>query len=166
MKYKLLATTILAGCFSNYASAIEVELTDSAWDGVKIPEGQQCQKFGGQNPMTPALKVSEIPAGSDSIVLAYSDRDSEKMNNGGHGVMSYEIDSMTTSVAIPKVAGHSYDLPEKVTMIEAHRSPGWDKEGAYMPPCSGAKDHAYYVTVKAMKGAQVTATTVLELGNY
>ncbi|WP_413693264.1 hypothetical protein [Psychromonas sp. KJ10-2] len=166
MKYKLLATTILAGCFSTYASAIEVELTDSAWDGVKIPEGQQCQKFGGQNPMTPALKVSEIPAGSDSIVLAYSDRDSEKMNNGGHGVMSYEIDSMTTSVAIPQVAGHSYDLPEKVTMIEAHRSPGWDKEGAYMPPCSGAKDHAYYLTVKAMKGAQVTATTVLELGNY
>ncbi|MEG3753503.1 hypothetical protein [Psychromonas arctica] len=166
MKYKVLATVIVAGCFSSYASAIEVELTDSAWDGVKIPKGQQCQKFGGESPMTPALKVSSIPTGSDSLMLAYSDRDSEKMNNGGHGIMSYKIMSTASSVTLPKVPGHSYDLPENFTMIEAHRSPGWDKEGAYMPPCSGAKDHAYYVTVKAMKGKEVTATTVLELGNY
>jgi len=116
--------------------------------------------------MTPALKVSSIPAGSDSLMLAYSDRDSEKMNNGGHGIMSYKIMPTTSSVTLPKVPGHSYDLPENFTMIEAHRSPGWDKEGAYMPPCSGAKDHTYYVTVKAMKGEEVTATTVLELGNY
>jgi len=116
--------------------------------------------------MTPALKVSSIPTGSDSLMLAYSDRDSEKMNNGGHGIMSYKIMSTASSVTLPKVPGHSYDLPENFTMIEAHRSPGWDKEGAYMPPCSGAKDHAYYVTVKAMKGKEVTATTVLELGNY
>ena len=166
MKYKLLAATIIAGTFSSYASAIEVELTEADWDGVTVPDGQQCQKFGGQSPMTPALQVSSIPAGSDAIVLEYSDRDSEKMNNGGHGIMSYKINPMATSILIPKVPGHSYDLPKNFTMIEAHRSPGWDKEGAYMPPCSGAKNHAYYVTVKAMKSSEVTATTVVELGNY
>ena len=51
-------------------------------------------------------------------------------------------------------------------MIEAHRGPGWDKEGAYMPPCSGGKDHAYYVTIKTLKGGQVTAETVVEMGKY
>ena len=51
-------------------------------------------------------------------------------------------------------------------MIEAHRGPGWDKEGAYMPPCSGGKDHAYYVTIKTLKDDVVTAGTVIEEGRY
>jgi hypothetical protein len=51
-------------------------------------------------------------------------------------------------------------------MIEAHRGPGWDKEGAYMPPCSGGKGHAYYVTIKTLKGDQVTAETIVEMGKY
>ena len=57
-------------------------------------------------------------------------------------------------------------MPENFTMVEAHRGAGWDKESAYMPPCSGGKDHAYYVTVKAMKGDTVTAEIVFELGKY
>lgn len=166
MKRKLLASLIIACSFSTYASAIEVKLADNAWDGMKIPTGQQCDKFGGENPSSPKLHITNIPVGSDSILLAYSDRDSKNMNNGGHGIMSYSIDSKTNTIDIPPVLGHSYELPEKFTMIEAHRGAGWDKEGAYMPPCSGGKDHAYYVTVKAMKGDKVIDETVLELGKY
>lgn len=166
MKTKLLSSLIIAMSFSSFASAVEVKLADSAWDGMKVPAGQQCQKFGGDNPSTPKLMISAIPAGSDSIVLAYSDRDSKKMNNGGHGIMSYKLDGMMTSVEVPSVPGHSFDMPANFTMIEKHRGAGWDKEGAYMPPCSGGKGHAYYVTVKAMKGDMVTGETVLEMGKF
>lgn len=166
MKLKLLTTLILASSVSTYVSAIEVKLADKAWDGMKIPVGQQCQKFGGDNPATPKLHITVIPKGVDSIVLEYSDRDSKKMDNGGHGIMSYSLDSMSTSVDIPSVAGHSFGLPPKFTMIEAHRGAGWDIDGAYMPPCSGANNHAYYVTVKAMQGDKITASTILELGKY
>jgi phosphatidylethanolamine-binding protein (PEBP) family uncharacterized protein len=166
MKRTLLTSLLITSVFSTYASAIEVKFADNAWDGLKIPTGQQCDKFGGQKPASPKLDISGIPAGSDAIVLEYSDRDSKNMNNGGHGRMSYSINGSFDSVEVPSVPGHSYVLPEKFTMIEAHRGAGWDKEGAYMPPCSGGKDHAYYVTVKTMKGDKVTAETVLELGKY
>ncbi|WP_236546697.1 hypothetical protein [Psychromonas sp. L1A2] len=142
------------------------------WDGVKIPVEQQCDKFGGESTAMPNLHVMDFPSGSDSIVLEYSDRDSKKMDNGGHGRMSYSIDAMSKVVDIPSVPGHSFYLPIKFTIIEAHRGAGWDKEGAYMPPCSGGNNHAYYVTIKTiktiktMKGNMVTAKTVLAIGKF
>jgi len=51
-------------------------------------------------------------------------------------------------------------------MIEVYRGLGWDKEGAYMPPCSGGKGHAYYVTIKTLKCDKVIAETVVEMGKY
>jgi len=168
MKLKILSTFVIASScgFTNFASALEVKFSDPAWNGETIPVGQQCQKFGGENPASPALTLSEIPLGSDLIVLEYSDRDSKKMDNGGHGIMSYAIDNAMTNIDIPSVTGHSFDIPQGFTMIEKHRGAGWDIEGAYMPPCSGANNHAYYVTVKSMKGTTVTAEKVLEMGKY
>lgn len=151
---------------SSYAFALDVNFVDSKWDGVTVPEGQQCQKFDGVNPGTPKLKVSGIPKGSDSVVLVYSDRDSKKMNNGGHGIMSYTLAEGATTVQLPIVAGHTYELPKGFEMIAEHRGAGWDKEGAYMPPCSGGSGHEYYVTVQTYKGNTVTAETVLELGKF
>lgn len=151
---------------SSTATAFEVKFTDSAWNGKEIPAGQQCQKFGGDNPMTPKLMVLDIPAGSDALILEYSDRDSEKMNNGGHGIMKYSLTSPGMLTQIPSVPGHTFSLPARFTSIEAHRSPGWDTAGAYMPPCSGGKDHEYYLTVKAVKGDHVNAETVIEMGKY
>ncbi|MBU2964232.1 hypothetical protein Q4508_13210 [Amphritea sp. 2_MG-2023] len=163
---KLLFPLVVTSVMSANAFALEAKFADTAWDGNQIPAGQQCQKFGGQNPSTPALVVSDIPAGANAIVLEYSDRDSKKMDNGGHGRMQFMFNGSEREVTIPSVAGHSFDLPEGFKSIEAHRSPGWDKAGAYMPPCSGGKGHAYYVTVKAMQDDKVTATTVLEMGKY
>ena len=151
---------------SSYAFALDVNFVDSKWDGKTIPEGQQCQKFDGVKPGTPKLSVSGIPAGSDSVVLVYSDRDSKKMNNGGHGIMSYTLAKGANKVQLPVVAGHSYEMPKGFEMIAEHRGAGWDKEGAYMPPCSGGSGHEYYVTVQTYKGNTVTAETVLELGKF
>ena len=67
---------------------------------------------------------------------------------------------------MPSVPGHTFDLPPSFKIIEAHRGPGWDKAGAYMPPCSGGKGHAYYLTVKSISNDKVTAETQIELGKY
>lgn len=166
MKSRLMMFITVGLAFSTKAFALDVTFADNAWDGAKVPEGQQCQKFGGVNPSTPKWSVSDIPAGSDSIILEYSDRDSAKMNNGGHGRMKYAITSSAQELEIPSVPGHTFELPAGFTLIEAHRGPGWDKAGAYMPPCSGGKGHAYYVTVKTLADDKVTAETVVEMGNY
>lgn len=166
MKFNSIMALTIVLTFSFSAFALDVKLADKAWDGVKIPEGQQCQKFGGVNPSTPKWIVSDIPAGSDAIILEYSDRDSERMNNGGHGKMRFAINSTAKKVELPSVPGHTFEIPAGFTMIEAHRGPGWDKEGAYMPPCSGGKGHAYYVTIKTLKGDKVTAETIKEMGKY
>jgi len=157
---------IIVLTFSTNASALDVKFTDNIWNGVNIPEGQQCQKFGGMNPSTPKLIVSDIPTGSNAIILEYSDRDAKKMDNGGHGKMKFVINSTSGKVEIPSVPGHTFEIPSGFTMIEAHRGAGWDKEGAYMPPCSGGKGHAYYLTIKSLKDDKVTAETVIEMGKY
>jgi hypothetical protein len=166
MKSKLIVSSLIMSAFSTGALALEVTFVDDAWGGDKVPAGQQCQKFGGINPSTPRLMVSHIPANTDAIILEYSDRDSEKMNNGGHGRMSYQLVSSVSEVDIPSIPGHTSDIPAPFTIIEEHRSPGWDTAGAYMPPCSGGKGHEYYVTVKSVMGDKITDTTVLEMGKY
>lgn len=132
------------------APPLDVSFADSDWTGGKIPGGQQCNKFGG-NGATPALQVGNISAQADAIVVEYSDRDSRKMDRGGHGKIGYRIDSGTSSVTVPSVPGHTFELPEGFFIVAPHRNPAWDKAGAYMPPCSGGKGNRYYATVKAVQ---------------
>lgn len=148
------------------AFALEVRFADNTWGGTHIPKGQQCQKFGGGNPASPRLTVSDIPAGASHLQVAFSDRDSKKMNHGGHGVIQIILPTGATQATIPSVKGHSYQLPKGVAMVSEHKGAGWDKAGAYMPPCSGGKGHAYYVTVQSFNGEQVTGQTTLELGSF
>ena len=166
MKYTLLSTFILIFSFYTNAFALDITFADDDWDGVTIPNGQQCQKFGGINPATPRWIVSNIPIGSDTIILEYSDRDSKKMDKGGHGRMLFPISPTATQTEIPSVPGHTFIIPSQFAMIEAHRGAGWDIDGAYMPPCSGGKNHAYYVTIKTVKGDLITAEMVVEMGKY
>jgi ketosteroid isomerase-like protein/phosphatidylethanolamine-binding protein (PEBP) family uncharacterized protein len=145
---------------------------DPAWDGKKIPKGQQCRRFGGKG-ATPPLVVSNIPAEANAIMLAYSDRDFPPMDKGGHGIMGFNIAPGAKEVKIPPVPGHSYDLPKGFFMVSEHLAPSHDKAGAYMPPCSGGRGNKYYVVVKALrlarpgdKTGQVLATGQLEMGAY
>lgn len=65
------ALAILA--LSANALAMDVEFNDAAWDGKKIPEGQQCLNYNGKSPATPSMTVSNIPAGAESLVFVYND---------------------------------------------------------------------------------------------
>ncbi len=162
--------SILALASAN-AQEFSAHLSDEIWDGQKIPDGMQCLKFGGVAPHSPLLAISGIPPGANVLVLEFSDRDSEKMNNGGHGKIGYTLSTKASSVKIGSIAGHSFELPEGFFMVEAHQGPNWDKAGAYMPPCSGGKSHFYYITIRAIKyqsGQQYKelGSTVVDMGKY
>ncbi|WNO07760.1 hypothetical protein [Teredinibacter sp. KSP-S5-2] len=143
----------------------------SAWNGNTVPQGQQCQRFGGA-PSTPAYVVENIPRGTYMLVFEYSDRNYPPMDNGGHGRVGFLVKESIKHVAVPSLPGHSFDLPEDFLLIAEHNGAGWDKAGAYMPPCSGGKGNEYYVTVKAVKKVKghskdkILAQQVVELGRY
>jgi len=152
------------------SALLEVSLADPAWDGKEIPVGQQCQKFDGEG-STPILAVQHIPDGANAVVMEYSDRTYQPMDSGGHGKFGYRIPPGSSTVSIPSVTGHTFDLPDGFFLIEAQRAPTWDKEGAYLPPCSGGKGNDYYVTVKAVKEIdskirEVLGEVEVALGKY
>ena len=152
------------------ATPFIASLNDSHWDGKWIPVEQQCLTFGGNQPATPALKIMGIPEQTNLLILEYSDRSYQPMNNGGHGRMAYAISSPTQSLQLPAIAGHSFELPNGFMALEAHRNPKWDKAGAYMPPCSGGKGNSYYVTIQAVHydghKTEVLTKTILEMGKF
>ncbi|MFC1885114.1 hypothetical protein ACFL2O_10120 [Thermodesulfobacteriota bacterium] len=152
---------------------LKVSFVDQTWNGKTIPKGQQCQCFGGKNPMTTTLKVNNIPPKANVIVMEYSDRSFGPMDNGGHGIIGYKIKQGIRSVVIPSVAGHSFELPDGFFIISPHKGSWWCKAGAYQPPCSGGKNNSYYVTIKATyqssnkkEDIKLFGKTVLELGIY
>jgi hypothetical protein len=163
----LSANLIAIGHGGESHSGMQITL-GNAWDGKTVPAGQQCQKFGGNNPKTPEMHIHGVPDGTDKLVLEFSDRSYKKMDNGGHGKIAYLLnqDNFHGNVYVPSVSGHSFDLPKGFKLIAEHRSPKWDKAGAYMPPCSGGKGNSYYATVKAMSGNKVLNSTIVELGKY
>ena len=169
----LLPLVINGSAFCSSTDAFTASISDSLWDGITVPKGQQCKKFGGKNPSTPQLRIQHIPDQANAIVMEYSDRSWPPMDNGGHGKIGYTISLGTRDVTIPSVSGHSFKLPEGFFIIAPHQSPGWDEAGAYMPPCSGGAGNKYYVTIKAvvLSGSDPAtfkelAKIVLEMGKY
>lgn len=155
------------------AAKLEVSFLDSLWDGKTIPDGQQCERFDGDNPSTPRLLVKGIPAGANVIIMEFSDRSYPPMDDGGHGKIGYRIAEGTTEVSLPSVPGHTFNLPENFFTVSDHQAPDYDTEGAYLPPCSGGRGNSYYVTIKAAyqasakkKKFKVLGQAVLELGRY
>jgi hypothetical protein len=153
--------------------ALELSFVDSDWDGKTIPNGQQCQRQGGENPSTPRILVSNIPEGSDAIILEFSDKDYRPMDDGGHGKIGFMISKGTREAVIPSIQGHSFNLPNDFFIIQEHQASSFDTAGAYMPPCSGGIGNSYYVTVKAVELLSKEDKTfillgqgILELGRY
>lgn len=163
----------LAGLLTLAADAAGAGLglgfADDTWDGRTVPDGHQCQRFGG-GAGSPAVHVTGIPAGTDALVLEFSDRSYPPMDNGGHGKLGYAIPAGATEVTVPSAPAHTTALPEGFWTVAEHGAPGWDTPGAYLPPCSGGKGNAYYVTVRAVKrdGEAPTelARGTLEMGTY
>jgi len=171
MKYfAIVGLSLLTSAVYADNNQFSAQLTNPAWNGKTVPTGQQCHKFGGHG-ATPQIAVNSIPAGTNAIVMEYSDRTYQPMDNGGHGKFGYRLQSNVSSVKIPSLAGHSFEMDEGFFLLEAQRAPSWDKAGAYLPPCSGGKGNEYYVTLKAVKelngGIQaILGETVLDLGKY
>jgi len=167
----LLSTAIcITTATAGQIKKLDAEFADAIWNGIAVPKGQQCLKFDGDNPATPRLKISDIPAGTTAIIMEYSDRAYKPMDNGGHGKLGYQVGPYTTNIIVPAVQGHTFELPPAFFSIAVHRGPDWDKAGAYMPPCSGGNNHPYHVMVKAVKqqGAEmiILAKHLLEMGRY
>jgi len=163
-------TTAMAKDSSVGINKFKVEFADASWDGFEVPAGQQCLKFGGKDPLTPRFKVKNIPVGTTAIVMEYSDRAYKPNDNGGHGKLGYQISADTRQIIIPSVQGHTFELPLEFFSVAVHQAPGWDKAGAYLPPCSGGSKHPYYVTVKAVikegNDFTVLAQELVEMGVY
>jgi hypothetical protein len=145
---------------------------ENKWNGKRIPDGQQCEKYGGEKPKTPKISVKNIPPGTNAIIMEYSDKNYKPMDNGGHGKVGYMISEGTTEVKIPSISGNSLSVPNNFFIVVKHKNI-FAKEGAYMPPCSGGDNHCYYVTVKAVfidpandKNYQLLGEGKLVLGKY
>jgi len=154
------------------SSPLQVVFADAKWDGKAIPYGQQCLRDGGKG-STPALIVKNIPIEANALVFEYSDATYSPMNNGGHGKIGYNITPGTTEATVPPVLGNTLTVPEGFFVVSPHSNPSWDKAGAYLPPCSGGRGNAYYVTIKAIVLPQdktqkpnILGTSKLNLGNY
>ena len=166
-----IAACLLVLCLLPLAAAADmgVAFVDSAWDGKTVPEGEQCGKFGGSG-RSPELRVSGIPSTADSLMIDFSDRSFVAMDNGGHGKIAFSIEAGVGEIVVPRVDGHTLDLPAGFTVVAAHQAPNWDKAGAYLPPCSGGRGNGYYLTVRAVHQTdgeqEVLAEVELEMGKY
>ena len=73
------------------------------WDGVKVPEGQQCHLFGG-NGATPEISVQGLPDGTAQIRLEFNDKSYAPLSeNGGHGVIGFMVSG--ADAVLPSVPG-------------------------------------------------------------
>ncbi|HMM75860.1 MAG TPA: hypothetical protein PJ986_09135 [Gammaproteobacteria bacterium] len=163
------STILLALPLAVSASELKAAFVDPAWNGAIVPDGYQCQKFGGTHG-SPALQVSGVPERANALILEFSDRSYAPMDHGGHGKIGYAIEAGSTSAQVPSVPPHTTELPTGFWIVAEHGAPKWDKPGAYLPPCSGGRGNAYYVTVKAVvrdgDNIEELAETSLEMGKY
>ena len=154
------------------AADLEVSFTDPAWDGKKIPAGQQCTKFGGTG-ATPALQVGNIPDGANAIIVEFNDRDYQPLSwNGGHGKIGFWISEGSNSALLPSVPGEAKELPEGSFVEKRNRATGDYARPGYLPPCSGGRGHSYFAEVKAVKKIEgekkpkVLGKAKIKLGRY
>ena len=169
-----LKTALIAACFLAVAlpgaafaqAALTVKFTDPAWDGKTIPKDQICSLQGGKG-STPAIEVSGLPEGTVKITESFNDETYQPMNNGGHGVIGFDVTPSGGVATLPAVPGESDQLPVGVSVVTKERGTGdYDKPG-YLPPCSGGNGNLYTMDVTALdaSGAKL-GTAHVELGHY
>lgn len=164
----LVSFSILAGTAPALgAGGLTLALADPAWTGGEIPDGQQCTKFGGSSPMTPALKVGALPAGTVEVVVEFNDAGYQPLSyDGGHGVLAFAVKAPGEAV-LPAVAGETADMPAGVRLVSKNRARGSFGRPGYLPPCSGGEGHRYFAVVKAVDaGGAVLAEGEITIGSY
>lgn len=152
-----------------YAKQFSASFTDkNLWNGKKVPEEMVCSDYNFEAGSTPEITLTNVPKFTRKIILSFNDTTFTKMDNGGHGVLSYKIDVGATRVDIPSIQGETYDLPDEFESIQEHTGTRFGKEeGAYLAPCSGGKGNTYTVLIQAVdRKDNVLASTTLVLGKY
>ncbi len=164
-------TVFVVGIGKVQADDLTVEFADSAWDGVDIPEGQHCKKFGG-NGSTPPLTVYNVPAEANAIVVEFNDLDYQPLSKkGGHGKVGFEIEMGAGTVQLPAAPGGTKKMPEGIWLVKKNRATGaWFSQG-YLPPCSGGNGNTYVADVLAVvktskKKYKVLAKARITMGRY
>ena len=150
---------------------LHLAFSDPNWDGKIIPEGQQCIEFGG-NGASPRITVKDIPPLVNELVLEFSDATYKPCDNGGHGVISYQISKGSKEITIPSIPGQTFNLPKGFSLIKEHCGANLMMQpGAYIGPCPGI-GNLYYVTVKALyqkfdrSEAEILGFGRLDMGTY
>ena len=152
------------------AAQLDVAFAGGGWDGERIPQGQQCSKFGGDG-KTPPLRVANVPAAADMIVVEFNDRDYQPMSyDGGHGKIGFPVKGEGGTVTLPSVPGETADLPGSARVGEKNRATGDYARPGYLPPCSGGRGNDYFAVVKALDTdadpQMVVGLGRIELGRY
>ncbi len=170
---------LIAGCVtgggykpaSDNLPSLKVSFADRAWTGKAIPKGEQCKLFGGKG-ATPALKINNIPAGANAIIVEFNDASYAPLStDGGHGKIGFWVKGdSATLVSIP---GDTDKLPSGAFVEAKSRATGQYASPGYLPPCSGGKGNTYVVEVKAVYKAKsdkeenkLLATGKITLGTY
>lgn len=152
-------------------AVLDVSFTDPAWDGINVPEGQQCSTYGGDG-ASPELLVTNIPSGANALIISFSDRTYKPNDLGGHGIIGIWITDQAASITVPSIPGESSDMPEGMFIVSEFRS-NRGSSGAYLAPCSGGNGNEYYATVQAVyvgqsedEASRLLGEADIELGVY
>ncbi|WP_022669005.1 hypothetical protein [Desulfospira joergensenii] len=169
----LTACTGSAGQKASQTVVLELDLSfaDPAWNGKVIPKDQQCQEFGG-NGSSPPIKVKDIPVQANKLIIEFSDGTYAPCDNGGHGIVSYQLKQGSKEIVVPSIPGQTFDIPSGFEMIKEHCGKNLNmKRGAYIGPCPGIGNQ-YYLIVKAVYEAPDKSENLLlgkgrlEMGTY
>ncbi len=163
MRFILTAALIMAAGMA-HAQSFSAEL-GPPWDGVKVPDGQQCRLFDG-NGATPMIILQGLPESTAQMRVEFNDKSYAPLaDNGGHGVIGFQVSG--PNAVLPSVPGMTADLPTGVAVLSAARSSGQYASAGYLPPCSGGRGNRYMADVIALDGSGAELARVpVELGRY
>lgn len=147
-----------------------VKFVDDSWDGIKIPDGEQCRRFRGSG-NTPKLSIEDIPEGVNAIIVEFNDASYGPLSSdGGHGKVGFWVSS--SFVLLPSAPGETLNMPEGIFIEAENRSGGFGGPG-YLPPCSGGRGNLYFAEIKAVYKSisdpsenKIFAIGRIELGRY
>lgn len=170
--YGVLLTMLvgLTGCIKNEVkpnmTKLSVNFADSKWNSEKVPSDEVCSDFNLKGAKSPRLLITNLPKRTNKIILTFSDDTFSGMNNGGHGVISYEITGYKKSIVIPSISSETFTLAKNFKSVKSHRGTQWGKTaGAYLAPCSGGRGNTYSVKIEAIHDFNIKDKKPLLLGS-
>ena len=125
-----------------------VRFTDERWTHGSVPDVGRCRECGGQG-FSPPLRVSNVPAGANRLVIAFRDITAHELGGiSNHGALSMETNG-ADEISVPSVDERTATLPASVAIAQNHGTRHRPAIG-YLAPCACEGDHRYEVQVRAV----------------